>query len=316
MVPPCPVESRFRRLRSVLSRRWFWLAVFSVVSLLFVGQRAVWGTPLPDSGSILSWGSNAEGAFGDGQYRGRQNPAPVQRISVGLSSKTVKLVAAGPTHSVAVTTDNKIYTWGLNADGQLGTNDVEPRLLPTEINDQNSLLTGKVIVEVAVALGYTLVRTDDHKIFGWGRNDFGQLGTGSSSLRSTVPVATAMGGFGGKTLTRISCGGLHSLALTSEGNVFGWGYNSYGETGGAGYNVVNATPLLIGGVGTASARPVKDIAAGYYHSVGLLQDGSAYVWGYNYSGQFGNGVTQTKYTNVPQAVNNSGSACGQSGERN
>jgi alpha-tubulin suppressor-like RCC1 family protein len=129
-----------------------------------------------------------------------------------------------------------------------------------------------------------MVRTDDHKIFGWGRNDFGQLGTGSSSLTEHGACGHGHGRrLAGKTLTRISCGGLHSLALTSEGNVFSWGYNSYGETGGAGFNVVNATPLLIGGVGTASARPVKDIAAGYYHSVGLLQDGTAYVWGYNYS---------------------------------
>ena len=210
MSSPCPVESRFRRLRLALARRWFWLVIFSVAALFLAGQKAVWGVAMPDSGSILSWGANSEGHFGNGQSEGRAVPASIQRISVGLSSKTIKLLAVGPSHSVAVADDNTIFAWGSNSEGQLGTGDLDNRLLPAAVNDLNSVLAGKVIVEVAAALSYTMVRTQDNRVFGWGRNDYGQLGTGVFNARSTVPVATLMGGMAGKTLTRIACGGGHT----------------------------------------------------------------------------------------------------------
>jgi alpha-tubulin suppressor-like RCC1 family protein len=310
MSRPDSVEGRLQRLRRSLAYRCLWLILLCGLGLFLSGQRAALGIVMPESGSILGWGSNAEGSFGDGQSKGRAVPASIQRMSVGLSGKTVKLVAAGATHSVAVTDDNLIFTWGLNTEGQLGTNDLEPRLLPTAVNDLNGVLTGKVIVEVAVARGFTMVRTQDDLLFGWGMNIYGQLGTGSTSLRSLVPVATLMGGMAGKTLKRIVCSGWHTLALTAEGNVFAWGYNGYGETGAAGYSGANPTPLLVAGVGTASARPVQDISGGFYHSVALLQDGTVYGWGLNSSGQLAVGPNQYSYTNVPQAALTSGVLAG------
>ena len=315
MRPAPPVESRLRRLRRLFAARWYLLVALGVFGVLLAGQRALHGIVMPDSGSILSWGSNAEGAFGTGEGYGLPTPTSIKRTSVALTSKKVKLAAVGPTHSVAVADDNTIFTWGSNGEGQLGTGDLDQRNLPTAVNDLNGVLTGKVIVEVVAALNYTLVRTQDNRIIGWGTNAYGQLGLGISSLRSTVPVEAVLGVMAGKTIKRIACAGGRSLALTDEGNVFGWGYSNSGETG-LSYAVYNSTIGLVGGIGVASGRPVKDIAAGYSHSVALLQDGTVWVWGLNSSNQFGYGPNQGMYSYnyVPQAVNMNGVLAGKTVE--
>ena len=151
--------------------------LIGLVALL--AARGLAQVAMPASGSLVGWGSNQEGHFGAGQAVGRATPASISRITVGLTSKNVKLLASGVSHSLAVTDDNQIFTWGLNDYGQLGVGDTTNRRLPTAVSDLNGLLTGKTIVEVSLGANHTLVRTSDNVLIAWGRNDNGQLGNGN-----------------------------------------------------------------------------------------------------------------------------------------
>ena len=234
---------------------------------------------MPASGSLVGWGSNLEGQFGAGQASGRATPASISRITVGLTGKTVKILAAGVSHSLAVTDDNQIYTWGQNDYGQLGVGDTTNRRLPTAVSDLNSLLSGKTIVEVSLGANHTLVRTADNVLIAWGRNDYGQLGNGNT-VRQSYPVAVNMtGALAGKTVTKISAGGQHNLVCTSDGNAYAWGYGASGQTAN-GYPIVTSSPTLVSNIGVSAGRLVQSVAAGVNHSVALLQGGTAlFAWG-------------------------------------
>ncbi|MBI4222494.1 MAG: hypothetical protein HY607_07405, partial [Planctomycetes bacterium] len=82
----------------------------------------------------------------------------------------------------------------------------------------------------------------------------------------------------------IAAGGYHTVSLKSDGTVWAWGYNGYGELGDGTYTD-SSTPVQVSGVSSYG-----HCAAGYYHTVSLKSDGTVWAWGYNGYGQLGNGT--------------------------
>jgi alpha-tubulin suppressor-like RCC1 family protein len=85
----------------------------------------------------------------------------------------------------------------------------------------------------------------------------------------------------------IAAGDTHTVALKSDGTVWTWGDNSFGQLGD-GTTTLRTTPVQVSGLGNVLA-----IAAGVWHTVALKSDGSVWVWGDNNSGQLGNGTADT-----------------------
>ena len=138
-----------------------------------------------------------------------------------------------------------------------------------------------------------LALDDDGSVWAWGYNSTGQLGDGSTYTRSAPVQVKGPGGIGTLTdVVAIAAGAYHSLALKSDGSVWAWGYNSYGQLGN-GTTTTGYAPVQVIGL-----TDVVAIAAGYYHSLALKSDGSVWAWGYNGYGQLGNGSTYTNYTAV------------------
>ena len=294
-----PVSEHHKQAAPLRAHGRALLCIQLLVGLVaLLATRGIAQVVMPASGSLVGWGSNQEGQFGAGQAVGRAMPASISRITVGLTSKTVKLLAAGPSHSLAVTTDNQIFTWGQNDYGQLGVGDTTNRRLPTAVSDLNSLLTGKTIVEVSLGTSHTLVRTADNVLIAWGRNDSGQLGN-STYVNQSYPVAVTMtGALAGKTVAKIAAGGQHTVACTTDGNAYAWGSGGNGANGFANGTNISA-PGLVSGVGVLSSRLVQSVAAGVSHSAALLQGGSAvYCWGGGGAGQLGN----NNYVAIASAV--------------
>src|SRR5450756_1827138 len=120
----------------------------------------------------------------------------------------------------------------------------------------------------------------------WGDNGFGQLGNGTTTNSST-PIAVSLPG--GTTVTAIAGGGYHSLALTPSGQMLAWGYNCHGQLG----NGTTADSSIPVAVSLPSGTTVIAIAGGGQHSLALTSSGQVLAWGFNYSGQLGNGTTST-----------------------
>jgi alpha-tubulin suppressor-like RCC1 family protein len=111
----------------------------------------------------------------------------------------------------------------------------------------------------------------------------------------------------GKTIVKIAAGDNHVLALASDGTVYSWGANNFGQLGN-GTNINSNVPVAVNTSGVLFGKHIIDISADAAHSIALASDGTVYTWGSNSSGQLGNGTNIS--SNVPVAVNTSGVLAG------
>ena len=122
------------------------------------------------------------------------------------------------------------------------------------------------------ATGHCLGLKNDNTIWGWGGNLSGQLGSGTTSIRRTTPLQIGIG----NNWINISSNGSHSLGITSDGKLWAWGNNTYGQLGD-GSTGDKYIPAQIG-----TATNWVSISAGSNHTLGLTSDGKLWAWGANY----------------------------------
>jgi alpha-tubulin suppressor-like RCC1 family protein len=262
----------------------------------------------------LAWGLNASGQLGDNTGNNRLLPVPVTATGV-LAGKTLMAIAVGGAHSLALCSDSTVAAWGYNYYGQLGDQSTANRLIPVAVKSASfTPLYRKTVIAVAAGSHHSLALCSDGTVAAWGSNTYGELGTSAPSPGGPyvpVQVSTNSGSaLYGKTVVGIAAGGMHNLALCSDGTVAAWGYNSFGQLGDNGASGLQSTLPVVVDTSTNSplnGKTVVAIAAGYYHSLALCSDGTVAAWGYNYAGQLGDSTTTSR--SVPVAVNTtSGSA--------
>lgn len=203
-------------------------------------------------------------------------------------------VAAGGNQTIALKTDGRLYSWGLNIQGQLGDGTNTLRNTPVTVAGNSTIWK-----QVAVGDSFAVAIRTDGTLWAWGNNLFGQLGQGDQVPR-TVPtqVGTA------KNWTYVAVGKSHVVALSTATATTGgtpvvslwvWG-NNYASQLGDGKTVDLLVPTRLG---TDSWLAV---AAGDAHTIAIKRsDQSLWTWGDNTYGQLGNGTTGAK-VGVPTQV--------------
>ncbi len=244
------------------------------------------GTAVTVSNSLLlhgmsAWGYNFAGMLGDTTSTDRNQPVSISGIM------RPKAASCGALHSLVLNTDGDVYAMGYNGYGELGIEaiDYTTHSSPVQVHNISDVK--------AVSAGYyhSVALKNDGTVWAWGYNDYGQIGDNSNDTR-TAPVQVG-GGMNG--LVAVSAGDYHTLALKSDGTVYAWGYNSFGQLGDNS-NISKNYPVQVSGL-----TGVVAIAAGGSHSLALKCDGSVWGWGNNSSGQLGNGTNSTSY--VPVQMN-------------
>lgn len=236
-------------------------------------------------GAAMCWGENYYGQIGDGaQFSGGSGidhsaPRDVHGLSAG-----VKDISVGLEHACAVKTDGTLWCWGRNNYFQLADGTNINRIRPVQaagISDAAAVDSGE---EHSCALSTA------GAVFCWGRNTYGQLGDGSL-LNRDHPVA-AVGLEQG--VVGLSLGAWHSCAVLQSGGARCWGRNDYGALGD-GTTVDRYLPTAVNDPGTSYSA----ISAGRRHTCGRTSGGQAKCWGYNSSGQIGNGTTTARSSPTP-----------------
>jgi alpha-tubulin suppressor-like RCC1 family protein len=227
-------------------------------------------------------------------------------------------VAGGFNHSLARLLGGQVAAWGNNNFGQLGEGGFlhEARDAPVRVCALGiaECPTGPYLEEVAtVAAGedYSLALLESGRVVAWGYNELGELGNGTTTT-STAPVFVCAVGVQScasgpylEGVTAISAGGLHSLALLTNGQVVAWGPNESGQLGN-GTTTRSSVPVNVCAVGVKECpsgpflENVATIAANLSHSLASLKSGAAVAWGRNESGQLGNGTTTN--SDVPTQI--------------
>ncbi len=255
---------------------------------------------LCSDGTVAAWGAGGYGQLGNTQ--GIDSPIPVAMYAGAGSSiqgKTVVAMAGGHYHTYLLCSDGTVSGCGFNFGGQIGTGSSSPIFVtyPTAITTTaGSALAGKTVVSIATGLYHGLALCSDGTIAGWGRDLEGQLGDGNVGTAFT-PVAVNMtsGLLAGKTVLGIAAGGLHSLALCSDGTIAAWGSNSAGQlgNGASGFDPVTA-PVAVDTSGVLSGKTVVSLIAGTNNSFALCSNGAIASWGDNTSGELGDGSAVTE----------------------
>jgi alpha-tubulin suppressor-like RCC1 family protein/phosphodiesterase/alkaline phosphatase D-like protein len=254
---------------------------------------------LCSDGTLAAWGNNTSAQLGNATaVIGSSTPVLVDQTGV-LAGKTVVAISAGAYHNLVLCADGTVAIWGGNGNGQLGDGTTNSRSQPLLVN-RTGVLADKTITAIAAGGFHSLVQCSDGTLAGWGYNSSGQLGNGSSSNISLPVSVNQTGVLAGKTITAIAAGYRHSSALCSDGTLATWGSNSYGGLGN-GSNTNATAPVLVTRTGVLAGKTISTFAGGEYHSAVLCTDGKIASWGYNTSGELGNGTTAN--SNVPVLVN-------------
>jgi len=262
-------------------------------------------------GGVKCWGDNHLGALGDGMTQTSSLPVKVSGLSTGVTA-----ISAGGDHACALLKNGGVKCWGYNEYGQLGDGTVEssrhpidvrrmaiglittyvprtPRPGVTEIHNLPVAVSGLESGVAAISAGgsFTCALMEDGGVKCWGINNSGELGDGTNDSKD---LPTDVRGLEGG-VAAVSAGKSHACALMKNGGVKCWGYNGYGQLGD-GTDASSNLPVDIIGL----TEWVKAVSAGGGHTCAVLKSGSLKCWGFNNSGELGDGTSIYRY--LPTAV--------------
>lgn len=240
------------------------------------------GYVLTKAGQILAWGDNRIGQLGIGPTHPGQIATPMP-VRLPSGSRAVS-VQPGCDHVVAALSTGKVVAWGRDDHGQLGDNDPDltAKSRPVAVD-----LPGNLRFTAACAgFDYSMALSATGRVWAWGNNEHGQLGNGTTEFEDHTPVPVKLPA--GLRVTAISCGGGHTLALTSAGRVLAWGEGSGGELGSGIPRRISRVPLP---VNLPAMIRIRSVFAAVGTSMALSTTGKVWTWGFNDRGQLGNGST-------------------------
>lgn len=236
-------------------------------------------------GVVQSWGRNQNGQLGLGTTEDALVP---QRIDA-FQGISVKMVAAGAEHTAAVTDDGELYGWGWGRYGNLGLGDKNDRLVPQKV----SSVEAEKMVMVACGWRHTISVSSCGGLYTYGWSKYGQLGHGDFEDHLVPHRLEALGEH---FISQISGGWRHTMALTSDGKLYGWGWNKFGQVG-VGDNVDHCSPLQ---VRFPHEQKVVHISCGWRHTLAFTERHNVFSWGRGTNGQLGHGESIDR--NVPTII--------------
>jgi alpha-tubulin suppressor-like RCC1 family protein len=227
-------------------------------------------------GTLWACGYNANAQLGVGTTVVQSSPT-----TVAGGGTNWKQVSMGGVHAAAIKTDGTLWTWGDDIYGELGNGTTVSRSSPgtTAAGGTNWKLVSCGYAHVAA------IKTDG-TLWLWGDGSWGQLGNNGSGSgnRISSPVTTSAGGTNWR---QIACGYRHTAAIKTDGTLWTWGRDYYGELGQGIYSSSVLTPQTVLGGGTTW----QQVSAGLQITAAVKTDGTLWTWGKDTYGALGTGTT-------------------------
>ena len=231
-------------------------------------------------GTLWLWGTNLSGQLGDNTSTNRTTP-----VTTFAGGTNWKQVAGGGYSTAAIKTDGTLWAWGYNVNGPLGDNTGANRCTPV-----TTFAGGTNWKQVAGGGYFTAAIKTDGTLWMWGRNLEGELGDNTTANKLT-PVTTFAGGTNWK---QAACGRYHIATIKTDGTLWTWGYNLYGQLGDN-TTTNRSTPATTFAGGTNW----KQAAGGWQYIAAIKTDGTLWTWGRNNNnGQLGDNTSINRSTPV------------------
>jgi len=216
-------------------------------------------------------------------------PAVQAKPSANTSAPlSFRQLSAGGDHVCGITTDDKAYCWGRNAEGQLGVGAAAGSgFYPRPI----AVAGAHRFRSVSAGSLHTCGVTIDRVLFCWGLNDFGQLGDGTTiTRRLPTRVAIAI------RIREVDPGWEHTCAVSMGNVAYCWGRDPYGQLGDATRASTRLTPVRV------VLHPFKTVSAGFTSTCGVTPAGRGFCWGETHAGQLGIGNTDSDAQVIPAPI--------------
>jgi len=254
---------------------------------------------ITSTGRIFSWGSNTSGQLGDNSQTGKNKPNEITSrftsFNLAVDDK-ISFLSTGGSFSSVITSNGRVFTWGLNSEGQLGNGNTNLSTIPVEITSRFNLSGSEKVTLVTLGATHISALTSAGKVFTWGSNYDGELGDGTFNRRTAPTNITSRFGLAiGETITGFSMGSFHSSAITSNGRVFTWGYAGNGQLGEGTLTNRNTPMDITFRLNLSIDEKVTGISLGSRHSSVKTSTGRLFTWGFNLNGQLGNGTTRNRF---------------------
>ena len=186
---------------------------------------------------------------------------------------------------------------GLQPYGQLGDETTDDHSAPAQVATTNT--PDSDWTALSCGAYHTVALKSDGSLWSWGYNRYGQLGDEHDDDHS-APTQVSTTNTPDSDWTALSCGANHTVALKSDGSLWSWGYNFYGQLGD-GTTANHNVPVQVSAVSTPNSHWAA-LACGQNFTVALKSDGSLWSWGQNGSGQLGLGDGDVTNRNAPVAI--------------
>jgi alpha-tubulin suppressor-like RCC1 family protein len=231
-----------------------------------------------NNNSLYTWGLNSWGVLGTNDQNNRSAPTLLLGPLISLYPvSNWTQVAAGNSHWLAIQSNGTLWSCGYNNNGQLGNNSTTTYSSPIQIGAVN------IWTQTAAGNFSSYALQQPGTLWAWGFNNYGQLGLNTASASVSSPAQVGL--LSNWTQISVNSTSAHALALQSNGTLWAWGYNAYGQLGNS--NTTNySSPLQIGALTVWT-----QIAAGGYSGYAIQSNGTLWAWGLNSQGQLGLNTT-------------------------
>jgi hypothetical protein len=267
-----------------------------------VAAGAYHSLALRNDDTLWAWGSNTLGQLGVGFTTVPSYiyiPIKVGTTTLGAPFTQISAIAANSYNSLALA-NGFVWAWGYNGSGQLGVDPVTTGASASPLPVSGLPTSGLSAIAVGGAFNYAVANGE---VWAWGANDNGQLGNGTTTS-SYTPVKVMQSATMPLTdIVQVAAGIQHGLARDSQGRVWAWGYNSFGQLGNN--NQLDSSfavqVLMDTATPPTAMSGASDIKA--FGSSSMARIGGAwYAWGDNYYGQLGIGSSGSDNARVNNPV--------------
>lgn len=237
---------------------------------------------LTSTGRVFMWGFNQSGQLGNGNETNQSIPNDITSRFNLNSDELIIQISVGWDHTMALSNEGRVFTWGNNPNGELGLSPVLIRYMntPVDITSNFDLWDDETISQISSGRNHNAVLTSLNRVFTWGDNGLGNLGDGTR-VHSFLPVEIT-NNFDlneNELVVSLHAGGFHSGALSNQGRLFTWGHNSYGQVGD-GTTTSQFLPLdITPNFDFYSEETILKMSGGWSHSVVLTSKGRVFEWG-------------------------------------
>ncbi len=238
---------------------------------------------LTENGEVYAWGRNSQGQVGNGTTKKTMTPQK-------LGLKNIVQIVAGGKFSLALDQEGQLWGWGDNEFHTISPKNDQYITTPQKID------TGDIDIALIEACGASVVLLDrEGTLWTWGHNDMQQLGYDTKGKTVLKPTAVPLP----LPVTFVAAYSSQTYAILSDGSLWSWGNNSYGQLG-QGFRSSSTEGVL---PGKCWDKDVITVMGGSLYCLAVLKDGTVLSAGISKFGQQGEGTDKSKYAMSPNGMN-------------